>query len=285
VFLRCGKTAGFGVWRDAKMFQEGGAWRMVENLQTVSYDRPPYSTRYPALRQLARDFQRGVEHILQRELPKDNLIRRNVSRGGVFLHLGPLASLEHVRVEGNVIADDVVFTGSFDGSGKGASYRNGDAIIAAEFGKGGNVIVKNDPGFRDLATQDFSLGPDSPAWKLGFEPIPFKQIGLMPDEYRKALPLVVCAPVISPSSRRFQDKLTVRITSTPSPRGPRCMIRYTVDGTEPTAGSQVYSGPITIMETATLKAVAFVARGDELARSETVVATFITERAGAGGGG
>jgi hypothetical protein len=265
------------------MFQEGGAYRMVENLKAVNYDQPPYVTRYPALRQLAEDFSLGVDGLLERERPKDNLIRRNVSWGGLFLHLGPLASLEHVKVEDNVIADDTVFTGSFDGSGKGAAYGNGDTTIAAEFGKRGNLIVQGDPGLGDLQTQDFRLSADSPARKVGFEPIPFDQIGLQIDEYRKALPVLVSDPLVIPGSRTFVNEVIVHLTPTPRAGGPKCVVRYTRDGTEPTAKSPVYSRPIRIIESATVKAAAFARDGRKLVRSSSVTATYKALRLAQGG--
>jgi hypothetical protein len=36
--------------------------------------------------------------------------------------------------------------------------------------------------------RDFALRPDSPAWKLGFQPIPLDKIGLYRDDLRSALP-------------------------------------------------------------------------------------------------
>jgi hypothetical protein len=71
-----------------------------------------------------------------------------------------LVSLEHVRVEQNLIADPVVFSGSFDGSGKSVPYANGDPQAAEVLGKHGNVILKGDPGFADVEAQDFTLKPD-----------------------------------------------------------------------------------------------------------------------------
>ena len=38
-------------------------------------------------------------------------------------------------------------------------------------------LVGTDPLFVDAARGDFRLKPDSPAYKLGFEPIPFEKIG------------------------------------------------------------------------------------------------------------
>lgn len=41
-----------------------------------------------------------------------------------------------------------------------------------------------DPLFRDAARDDYRLRAESPAWKLGFEPIPFDRIGTYADEFR-----------------------------------------------------------------------------------------------------
>ncbi len=53
-----------------------------------------------------------------------------------------------------------------------------------------NRMTREDPGFVDLARLNFTLKPDSavPAMIPGFEPIPFAEIGLRPDEYRPSVP-------------------------------------------------------------------------------------------------
>jgi hypothetical protein len=273
IFMRC-RGLSFAAWGDPKMFQEGGPWRMVENLQAVAYDQPPYSTRYPLLQRLAEDFRSDADQLLQRRLPKDNVLRRNVSWGSFFLRLDPKANLEHVKVEDNVIADDIVFSGSFDGNGTARNYRNGDPAVAAEFARRGNVIVAGDPGLGELQTQDFALRAGSPATKLGFVPIPFAAIGLMTDAYRTALPALVYTPTLDPGSRTFLHPLTVRVTPTPAPRGPRCVLRYTLDGSDPVATSAVYSKPFVITDNATVKVAAFVTRAGATLQSEIVSATY-----------
>ena len=43
-------------------------------------------------------------------------------------------------------------------------------------------IENEDPHFVDEANGDMSLAPDSPAYTIpGFEPIPFDQIGILPE--------------------------------------------------------------------------------------------------------
>ena len=51
-----------------------------------------------------------------------------------------------------------------------------------------NNLVSLDPGFVDAENGNYQLRKDSPAWKLGFQPIPLEKIGLQNDEYRSALP-------------------------------------------------------------------------------------------------
>jgi hypothetical protein len=269
LFLGARWAIGFGVWKQESMFKEGGAWRMVENLAAVHYDQPPYGTRYPALRRLAEDFARGEDQWLQRAIPRDNLIRCNISDTDLFLRLGAEASLDDVQAWNNLIADATVFTGSFTGDGESRTYRNGDPQVAAELGKRGNLILQGDP-LGDLESQDFRPPPDSPAWELGFKPIPFDQIGLYVDAYRQALPLRVSPPTITPPGQAFTGEMTIRLIPTPQAGQPKCVIRYTLDGSEPTEASPAYSEPIRLTATTILKAAAFVESDGRKLRSPTV---------------
>ena len=47
-------------------------------------------------------------------------------------------------------------------------------------------LVGQDPLFLAPERLDFRLAEDSPAYPLGFEPIPFEEIGLYADAYRPA---------------------------------------------------------------------------------------------------
>jgi parallel beta helix pectate lyase-like protein len=47
-----------------------------------------------------------------------------------------------------------------------------------------------DPKFLDPAHDDYRLAPDSPAWKLGFKPIPVEKIGPYKDPLRASWPIV-----------------------------------------------------------------------------------------------
>lgn len=280
LFIDCRPSIYFYVWRDPQYFRPKGPWPMVENLLAVNYDQPPYSTRYPVLKRLAEDFAMGEEHILERQLPKDNLVRRNVSYGGQFLVMDPLVDLDDVRVEHNLIADRKVFQGSFTGDGRNQGYQLDDPAAAEALEPRGNVLWSGDPGFVDLSAGDYTLQPDSPAWRLGIEPVPVDQMGLRRDEYRTALP--VLEPILSPPGRMFVDALTVTVKS--PKRGPAALIRYTLDGSEPTAASPVYEGALRLTESAKVRAAAFPVDAGGLGRSGVVEASYQVRRLGPGGG-
>lgn len=274
LFLRCGKGFSFLPWDDHSMFQEGGAWKMVEHLKDVHYDQPPYSERYPVLQRLAEDFAKGPSQLRERELPKENVIRRNVSDTAIFLVVFPPGNLDHVRVETNVLADAVLFEGSFDGRGKSKTYHNGDAEIAAEFGKRGNVIVRGDPGFDQLRTQNFALGKHSPAARLGLERIPFERIGLYRDGDRRLLPATIFPPVVRPRSCTYSNAMPIEILPTPAPHGRPVEIHYTLDGSEPILSSPTYLQPLALRHPATLKVASFQRRSGSSIKSETVSCVY-----------
>jgi hypothetical protein len=50
--------------------------------------------------------------------------------------------------------------------------------------------VVADPLFVDPAKGNFRLQPQSPAFRLGFKPIPFEKIGPYPDDLRASWPIV-----------------------------------------------------------------------------------------------
>ena len=50
-------------------------------------------------------------------------------------------------------------------------------------------FLEGDPLFVDADKQDFRLRPESPAWQIGFKPIPVEKIGLYQDEFRASWPV------------------------------------------------------------------------------------------------
>jgi hypothetical protein len=263
-----------------KMFKLGGPWEMAERLQRVNYDQPPYSTRYPMLARLAEDFAKGEQDAFQRTLPKDNIIRCNVSTGPHFLGLGAQAGLTDVRVEKNLIGNSVVLTGSPTGDGHARTYAHDDKTIESILERTGNIIRFADPGLVDPDAEDFRLRRESPARKLGFSPIPFDEIGLRTDQYRRQLPLR--APAVAPASRVFVGEMKVRVI--PCRRGARSLVRYTLDGADPTPDSPEYLRPIRLTKTTKIKVAAFGRGPHANEMSEVISATFTAGQLGPGHG-
>ena len=95
---------------------------------------------------------------------------------------------------------------------------------------------------------------------------------------KESVPETVAAPTIAPNGGTFTDSQTVTITC--ATEGAR--IYYTTDGSEPTTSSTLYSVPITLTETTTIKAIAVK---DGMTDSEAVTAVFTKKAADSGTGG
>ncbi|MDB5049060.1 MAG: fibro-slime family protein [Fibrobacteres bacterium] len=85
------------------------------------------------------------------------------------------------------------------------------------------------------------------------------------------------APVAAPPGQAFTGNLQVTLTDAL----PGATIRYTTDGTEPTASSPVYAGPLTLTATTTLKAMAEKAG---YANSDVMTQNYVTTLAKAARG-
>jgi hypothetical protein len=85
----------------------------------------------------------------QPEAPRRNVIRRNVAVGGVWKRIEPTAEV------GTLLEDN---------------------------------LVDVDPRFVDATRGDYRLRADSPAWAIGFRPIPLERIGIVADDWRPAIP-------------------------------------------------------------------------------------------------
>ncbi len=81
---------------------------------------------------------------------------------------------EPAAPKGNVVARNVCSGGKWDGVHEAARpyVTFSDNCLTA------------DPLFEETSPQTFELSDDSPAYKIGFEPIPFERIGLFEDEHR-----------------------------------------------------------------------------------------------------
>ena len=183
------KSNGFSykVWPFKDIFFPKGAWQIVEHMEEVNYDQPPYSTRYPVLQQLAKDMQQSdsTVQVMERQLCKDNLIRNNIATGDIFLRfIGPV-DLKQVVVQDNLIASEVPYTHSpintYDDFN---SYTDNAPEVIAQLKAMHNIITKDEIGIVDPAHGDYSFKAGSPAAKFRFQPIPVEKIGLQSDSYR-----------------------------------------------------------------------------------------------------
>ena len=116
-----------------------------------------------------------------------------------------------------------------------------------------NWVTTEDPGFENVAALDLRIRTGAQVYKhiTDFKPIPMDKIGLIPDAYRPTVPPL--APVVIPGGRAFIGPMPVTLTA----RTKGAVIRYTLDGSEPTSTSTLYVKPIILTKSTTLKAGAF----------------------------
>jgi len=81
----------------------------------------------------------------------------------------------------------------------------------------------------------------------------------------------VVAPAFSPAGGKYTDGKSITITSTTQDISGDVVIRYSLDGSTPTRSSTLYTGPVFIGETKTLKAMAYVPQWE--AASDSNVST------------
>jgi hypothetical protein len=143
---------------DGRGLDTSPVWRgMVETfMRERLYEMPQdlYRERYPAIKTL--DAYYGAPGAPQ-------LI------GETFKGIPP---------EGNVVARNVCF-----GKWKDIAWHADEKLFDIR----DNYVTEDMAGVSG-PEKGFELPQDSPAWKTGFSPIPFKEIGLYPDEDRTRLP-------------------------------------------------------------------------------------------------
>ena len=116
--------------------------------EAVRFDQPPYATRYPELLPYLDVIIDGKEWQGMRS--RGNLMENNLIVGGDEDPVGLLGG-EHARIESR-----------------------------------GNWVTQDDPGFADLKRGDYTLRRDAEAFRRipGFQPVPFRRMGIYPDVYR-----------------------------------------------------------------------------------------------------
>ena len=130
------------------MFGEKGLLRK-RLLQEVNILEPPYSTRYPELKDYLNPIIEGKEW-------------------------------EGMRSKRNLVADNVIV-----GSKEKPVHLLGGQYAVCE--DRNNLVISNDPGFVDFKNGNFQLRSDAQVFKMipHFKPIPFDIMGLYADEFRK----------------------------------------------------------------------------------------------------
>ena len=162
---------------------------LFEAMDAMRYREPPYADRYPELLQLYDDDP---------AIPKNNRVRRNVSFGGLWMEFRDPVRIGDVIHEGNYVGDQIVceqlrpdletdpyyFVDSADPYVRLTAQTEG---LAEAWGKDGNIVERGGipvPGWQE---RDFTVDP-AVAAQIGFEQIPFGEIGLYRDEYRRQVP-------------------------------------------------------------------------------------------------
>lgn len=140
--------------------------------------------------------------------------------------------------------------------GAGKSIKNLEAWQKYQ----GKHSVFADPLFVDPENRDYRVKPDSPALELGFKNFPMDQFG-----HRMTR--------IMNGSRDFAGSCQIIIR--PDARGGE--VRYTLDGSRPTAQSELYSKPLTLTETMTVRASTFDAKGLEVGFEDAATLTLVDE--------
>ncbi len=114
-----------------------------KTISGIKWNEPPYSTKYPALAKILEG---------QPKAPEGNTVTRNICFGGSW---------------------DVNKKGQWQGS---TVQKEARSLVSFK-----NNLVDIDPLFVNAEKGDYRLRPESPALKLGFEPIPFDKIGIYAD--------------------------------------------------------------------------------------------------------
>jgi hypothetical protein len=115
--------------------------------------------------------------------------------------------------------------------------------------------VAADPGFVDVENGDFSISNKSPALGIGFRSIDMASIGLQAPWKEKLVGTNLLHTRISPSTHYINPGDSIRVTIECSQ--PDAVIRYTLDGREPTERSAVYESALRFSEPVYIRAKAF----------------------------
>jgi len=181
IFVDCDPSVfidGRGMFRNVEYF-DGRYNALWDKVKMYKITEPPYSEKYPQLKNLLDD---------QPAIPKYNKILNNVSFGGRFLDLFSGLDYSLITIKNNLIADPIILRRSERSdieTDKFTNYDITDLEIVYKFSTGGNIVIKDDPGFENTGAKDFRLKKNSKAFEMGFKEIPVSNIGVYKNEFRK----------------------------------------------------------------------------------------------------
>jgi len=165
---------------------------LMRRLLEIDYKNPPWSERYPELVDILED--RLGE-------PVDNVVRRNI-----FFQKDILYNFSRVPTDRFTCDYNLVWRGGEEVIITGRTYNPnaGGVITFAEWQKLGFDTHSKiaDPLFVDPANDDFHLKKNSPAFDLGFKPIPIEKIGLYDDPLR-------ASPLPPPDKRKMSSEQVI----------------------------------------------------------------------------
>lgn len=176
----------------AGYFFNGTQPLLFEELRDMKYQEPPYSARYPELLTLDKGNP---------AFPLNNKVIRNISYGGRWIDFYDSNAFDFsvVTIRDNLIADTAIcrrqqkdqkgwdtYYLDIDRKDGYVLYTSADQAIKEEFRQ--NTFITGDPGFENLARNDFRLKSNSRAFALGFKPLPIDKIGLYRDLFRRTVP-------------------------------------------------------------------------------------------------
>lgn len=165
-----------------------------ERLEAVNYTKPPYSKRYPKLLKI---------YDVNPRLPMGNRIVRNIMvyrddnfRGFWAAQTGKgiavLWELEDFHAESTEIDNNLVWHHRKPVRVARNAFKEPGGVIGWREWKASGFDVHSviaDPRFRNPAKDDYRLKAGSPAFKLGFKPIPVEKIGPYKSPLRASWPI------------------------------------------------------------------------------------------------
>jgi Right handed beta helix region len=176
----------------AGYYLDGTRTELFDEMKEVRFQQPPYSTRYPELLRMY-DGEIGV--------PKYNRITRNISWGGRWMDVYDFLAFDFsvVTVRDNIIADRNLLRKRKAGEQGWDPYyldidtQQGYETLTtgnpeADTLFAGNRLLSQPPATFDPVKRTLTFADPSLPLSIGFKAIPFEEIGLRIDDYRRSLP-------------------------------------------------------------------------------------------------